>query len=203
MFLIHGSFAQLVSTTDIPSQGMFRAGLVGSSTPSTMTPSQGSFQIGTQKSTPTTQTPSQMTFAGGVKESGQISSPIQTSLNVPTQMYNISIANALKEGDALHVLVANNGTTAADLANWKLVTDNGKLTFTFPGFTLMPGTMVTIHTHKGNNTMSDLYGSNFMWNGTSEIKLLDNNGMLVYDYRIGAGPARSTIPIHYPLKEHI
>jgi hypothetical protein len=99
-----------------------------------MTPSQGSFQIGTQKSTPTTQTPSQMTFAGGVKESGQISSPIQTSGSVPTQMYNISIPNALKEGDALHVLVANNGTIAADLANWKLVTDNGKLTFTFPVF---------------------------------------------------------------------
>jgi predicted metal-dependent enzyme (double-stranded beta helix superfamily) len=104
-------------------------------------------------------------------------------------MYNnIGIANALKEGDALHVLVANNGTNAANLANWRLVTDNRNLTFTFPIFTLMPKTMVTIHTHKGNNTVSDLYGSNFMWNGTNEIKLLDANGKLVYDYRIGLHP---------------
>jgi hypothetical protein len=171
LFLIQGSFAQLVSTTDIPSQSMFRVGYFGS--------------------TPSTITPSQMTFGGGNNIAPQISSPIQTS--VPTQTHNISIANALKEGDALHVLVANNGINAIDLANWKLVTDNQNLAFTFPIFTLMPRTMVTIHTHKGNNTVSDLYGSNFMWNGTNEIKLLDNNGMLVYDYRIGAGPSGSTI----------
>jgi hypothetical protein len=53
--------------------------------------------------------------------------------------------------------------------------------------------MVTIHTHKGKNLASDLYGGNFMWNGLHEIKLFDNNGMLVYDYRIGAGPSGSTI----------
>jgi hypothetical protein len=183
MFLIHGSFAQLVSTTDIPSQSMFRAGYFGS--------------------TPSTITPSQMTFGGGNNMAPQISSPVQIGGSAPTQMHNISIANALKEGDALHVLVANNGINAIDLANWKLVTDNQNLAFTFPVFTLMPRAMVTIHTHKGNNTMSDLYGSNFMWNGTSEIKLLDNNGMLIYDYRIGAGPSRRTIPINYPLREFI
>jgi Lamin Tail Domain len=187
IFLMHGSFAQLISTTDTPSQESFQAGSNPGSTPSTMTPSQGGFEVGiSQKSTSTIQTPSQMTFAGGNNESAQISSPIQTSGSIPTQMYNISIANALKEGDALHVLVANNGTNAADLANWKLVTDNQNLTFTFPVFILMPRAMVTIHTHEGNNTVSDLHGSNFMWNGTHEIKLLDNNGMLVYDYRIGA-----------------
>ena len=51
MSLIHISFAQLVSTTDIPSQGMFRTGLTGSTTPSTMTPSQGNFQMGIPIST--------------------------------------------------------------------------------------------------------------------------------------------------------
>ena len=202
MFLIHGSFAQLMSTT--PSQGSFLASTYTGSTPSTMTPSQGNFQLGTpQQSTSAIQIPSQMTFAGGNKKSTQISSPVQIGGSAPTQTHNISVANALKEGDALHVLVANNGMNAVDLANWKLVTDNQDLTFTFPAFTLMPRTLVTIHTHKGNNTVSDLYGSNFMWNGTSEIKLFDNNGMLVYDYRIGAGPSRSKTPIHYPLKEHI
>ena len=86
-----------------------------------------------------------MTFAGGNNITTQISSPIQISGSVPTQTHNISIANALKEGDVLHVLVANNGIAAVDLANWKLVTDNQDLTFTFPAFTLMPKTMVTIH----------------------------------------------------------
>ncbi len=202
IFLIHGSFAQLMSTT--PSQGSFLASTYTGSTPSTMTPSQGNFQLGTpQPSTSAIQTPSQMTFAGGNKEPTQISSPIQIGGSVPTQLRNINIANALKEGYALHVLVANNETTAADLTNWKLVTDNQNLSFTFPVFTLMPKAVVTIHSHEGNNTASDLYGSNFMWNGTSEIKLIDNNGMLAYDYRIGAGSGRNKIPIHYPLNEYI
>ena len=128
----------------------------------------------------TTETPSQAVF--DLRNTSNRIDPTQTS--------NTTIANALKEGDALHVLVANNGTTARNLANWRLVTDNRNLTFTFPVFTLMPNTMVTIHTHKGNNTASDLYGSNFMWNGTSEIKLIDNNGLLVYDYRLGASSTK-------------
>lgn len=103
---------------------------------------------------------------------------------------NITIANALKEGTALHVLVANNGTNTSDLTNWKLVTDNNNSAFTFPSFMLKPNAIVTVHTHKGNNTATDLYGSNFMWNGTHEIKLLNNNGMLVYDYRIKAQMAK-------------
>ena len=209
MFLINCSLAQLISTTDTPYQESFLAGIQGStlstmtpyqesfqagfnfgSTPSTMTPYQGSFEAGlNQKSTSTIQTPSQMTFAGGNGKSTKITPPFipggGVPTQIPTQMYNISIANALKEGEALHVLVANNRTTAADLANWKLVTDNGNLTFTFPIYTLMPKAVVTIHAHEGNNTASDLYGSNFMWIGTHEIKLLDNNGMRIYDYLIG------------------
>ncbi len=107
------------------------------------------------------------------------------STNTAAGTTNITIVNALKEGTALHVLVANNGTTATNLTSWKLVTDNNNSTFTFPVFTLKPKAMVTIHTHNGNNTATDLYGSNFMWNGTHEIKLLNKNGMMVYDYRIG------------------
>ncbi len=121
-------------------------------------------------------------------------------LNVQAQMQptnmaagaaNVTIANALKEGTALHVLVANNGTTTEDLTGWKLVTDNGG-TFTFPAFMVKPKAIITVHTHNGNNTATDLYGSNFMWNGTHEIKLNDKNGMLVYDYRIGAQSAKDS-----------
>lgn len=103
---------------------------------------------------------------------------------------NVTIINALKEGEALHVLVANNETTAMDLTSWKLTTDNNNSTFVFPVFMLKPKAVVTIHTHKGNNTATDLYGSNFMWNGTHEIKLLDKNGTMVYDYRIGVQQAK-------------
>lgn len=113
------------------------------------------------------------------------------STNAMAGTANVTIANALKEGTALHVLVANNGTTAADLTSWKLMTDNNS-TFTFPAFMLKPNAIVTVHTHKGNNTATDLYGSNFMWNGTQEIKLLDENGMQVYDYRISAQSAKNS-----------
>ncbi len=121
------------------------------------------------------------------------------SVNVQAQMQsanagttNVTIVKALQEGTALHVLVANNDTTAVNLTNWKLMTDNNQSTFTFPVFTLNPRAVVTIHTHKGNNSATDLYGSNFMWNGTHEIKLLNMNGMQVYDYRISSQPAKNS-----------
>ncbi len=99
---------------------------------------------------------------------------------------NVTIKDALKEGDVLHVIVANNGTTAMNLTNWRLVTDNQNATFVFPVFMLKPSAVVTIHAHKNNNTATDLFGSNFLWNGTREIRLLDDSGMMVYDYHIGA-----------------
>ncbi len=104
--------------------------------------------------------------------------------------HNVTIVNALKEGTALHVLVANNATTEMNLTNWRVVTDNNNATFTFPIFMLEQGKIVTIHTHKNNNTAEDLFGSNFMWNGTNEIKLLDDHGSLVSDYHIGVSPMK-------------
>ena len=105
---------------------------------------------------------------------------------------NVTIVKALQEGTAMHVWVANNGTTASNLTSWKLVTDNNMSTFTFPVFTLNPNAVVTIHAHKGNNSATDLYGSNFMWNGTHDVKLLNMNGMQVYDYRIPSQPAKNS-----------
>ena len=105
---------------------------------------------------------------------------------------NVTIVKALQEGTAMHVWVANNGTAAANLTNWKLVTDNNMSTFTFPVFTLNPNAVVTIHAHKGNNTATDLYGSNFTWNGTHDVKLLNMSGMQVYDYRIPSQSAKNS-----------
>jgi Lamin Tail Domain len=186
MFVLHSSIAQQISTVGTPSQESFQEGIEMGETPQTMTPYQGSFQVGMQqKSTPTTETPSQTSFEVRDSQNAEITPPAQApSPSISIQTYNITIANALKEGEALHVLMANNGTAAANLANWKLVTDNQNLSYTFPIFTLMPKAIVTIHTHNGTNAVSDLYGSNFIWDGTHDIKLLDNNGMLIYDYRI-------------------
>lgn len=99
--------------------------------------------------------------------------------------YNITIADVLQEGTALHVVVANNGTTAQDLTGWQLITDNPlNSTYVFPTFALMPMSTATVHTHINNNTATDLYGSGFMWSGTNDVKLFDNGGILVYDYII-------------------
>lgn len=114
------------------------------------------------------------------------------AIKMASTKLNVTIVNALEEGEALHVLVANNETTAANLTSWRLMTDNNNSTFTFPVFTLKPKAVVTIHTHKRNNTATDLYGSNFMWNGTHEVKLFDKSGSLVYDYRIGVQPVKSS-----------
>ena len=84
------SFAQLISTTETPSQGSYEAGINLGSIPSTETPSQGSFEVGAKQMTSRSLTPSQATFA--LRNATLGGSEI-------TQMYNINIANALKEGD--------------------------------------------------------------------------------------------------------
>ena len=91
----------------------------------------------------------------------------------------MTISEVLKEGDALHVLIANNGTVAADLTGWKLTLNKGTSEYIFPNFTLNPNSMVTVHTHMNVNTAKDLYGSNFTWNGTRDVELMDTSGNMV------------------------
>ena len=98
--------------------------------------------------------------------------------------YIVTISKVLKEGDALHVLVANNGTVAADLTDWKLTLNKGVNEYIFPSFTLNPNSIVTVHTHKNLNTATDLYGSNFTWNGTRDVELIDQTGKLVSEYAL-------------------
>ena len=159
IFSMATCFAQSISTSGTPSQEGFAAGnsmVIIQATPITETPSQGEFET----------------------------SDGQTSSGSSTAEYNVTISIVIKEGDALHVTVANNGTIPADLTDWKLTLNKGANEYIFPIFTLNPNSMVTVHTHANNNTATDLYGSNFMWNGTRDVELLDPTGMLVSEYTL-------------------
>ena len=203
IFSIYGSFAQSISTTDTPSQGGFEAGVVQTTptteTPSqgafgvglnqtnsiTQTPSQGGFEAGIVQTTPTTETPSQGAFAVGSNQTtstGENSS--QASYTGSTVKNDVTVSKVLKESDALHVIVANNGTAPANLTDWKLALNNGTSTYLFPNFMLKPMATVTVHTHINANTPTDLYGSNFMWNGTRDVELIDSMGKMVSEYSL-------------------
>jgi len=87
-------------------------------------------------------------------------------------------------GDALDVVVANDGTAPASLVDWKLTLNKGASTYIFPNFALNPNTVVTIHAIAGANTATDLFGSNFSWNGTRDVELLDQTGTQVGEYTL-------------------
>jgi hypothetical protein len=200
IFSISGVFAQSVSTSDTPSQEGFAAGIVQTN-PTSDTPSQGSFRIGLNQTnpisqtpsqggfisgvvqtTPTTETPSQGAFAVGVNQTTSTGeTPSQAGA---TASNNVAIAKVLKESSALHVIVANNGTAPANLTAWKLALNNGSSTYLFPNFVLKPMATVTVHTHMNANTVTDLYGSNFTWNGTRDVELIDSMGKMVSEYSI-------------------
>lgn len=139
------------------------------------TPSQEGFVAGEAQTTPVTETPSQGGFETGDEQLGSVN---------PTAGYNLTISKVIKEGDALHVIVANNGTIPANLSAWVLNLNNGTNKYVFPNFTLNPNSIVTVHTHMNANTATDLFGSNFVWNGTRDVELIDQNGILVSEYTL-------------------
>ena len=137
------------------------------------TPYQEGFTSGVIQSTPATETAAQVGFETTDTQTG--SSKARS---------NVTISKVLKEGDALHVLVANNGTIAADLTDWKLTLNKGVSEYIFPSFVLGPDSIVTVHTHKNVNTATDLYGSNFTWNGSRDVELVDPTGKLMSEYAL-------------------
>jgi hypothetical protein len=205
IFSISGSFAQSISTTETPSQGGFEAGIVQtnptSETPSqgsfriglnqtnsvAQTPSQGGFEAGIVQTTPTSETPSQGAFAvGGNQTTSTAGTPPEASYTGSTAGNNVTISKVIKESSALHVIVANNGTAPANLTAWKLALNDGTSTYLFPNFMLQPMATVTVHTHMNANTPTDLYGSNFTWNGTRDVELIDSMGKMVSEYSLHA-----------------
>lgn len=203
IFSISGVFAQLISTSDTPSQEGFIAGIVQTN-PTSDTPSQGSFRIGLNQTNPIPQTPSQGGFISGVGQTTPTvetpsqgafevgvnqtistgETPSRASYTSSTVGYDVAISKVIKESSALHVVVANNGTAPANLTAWKLELNNGTNTYLFPTFMLQTMAAVTVHTHMNANTPTDLYGSNFTWNGTRDVELIDSMGKMVSEYSL-------------------
>jgi hypothetical protein len=172
------AFAQSMSTSGTTSQQGFADGIPAGIGQMSST-SEAPFQIGfdTANAQPTS-TSSQ----AGVKTTTTTSS--QPVSGASTAGYNVTISKALKEGDALDVVVANDGTAPASLMDWKLTLNKGVNTFTFPNFAINPNTVITIHANTSANTATDLFGSNFPWNGTRDVELLDQTGKQVSEYTL-------------------
>jgi hypothetical protein len=144
------------------------------------TPTQQTFELRGSQASLGTETPTQLAFG----LSGNQQMP-ETQANL-ISMQNVTISDIAKDGIALLIRVSNNMTTPIDLAGWKLVLNNGTAVFTFPSYTLLQNASVTVHATTGTNTQKDLFGSKFIWNGTSDIELLNDRETLVSEYRIVA-----------------
>lgn len=186
------SFAQLIDTSQTPTQSAYQAGF-NITPPGTQTPSQQAYEAGLNRPLPVTGTPSQQIYQSGLSPmpvSGTPSQQIfksnlsQPSPAEPIPAYNVAISDVLQDGNALEAWVANNGTAPVNLAGWALVLNNGSSTYAFPNFALQPTAVVAVHSRKGTNTLTDLYGSDFMWAGTRDVELVDNNGLLVSEWNI-------------------
>jgi len=185
-------------TAQTPSQEAFEVGLPstlpGPQTPTQQTyelhnhtimtgsgtPSQQVFSLRGSEATLGTETPSQLTFERPPNRSLFKKQVVKVS---PLSPNGIIISKILKEGGSLFITVANNVTNPVNLTNWKLELNNGTVGYTLPNFILQPTSLVNIHSNKGSNTTTDLFGSNFVWNGTRSVGLFDDKGNLV-SYRI-------------------
>lgn len=172
------SFAQNIGGSGTPSQGAFEVGLPNAF-PAAETPSQQAYRIGTPQNVPGTETPSQQSYQAGGNRTAQEAQPGGT-----TTTSVVSIYNAVREQDNLSVLVINSGTAPANMTGWMLALNNGTASYTFPNFALGPGAIVTVHPQMGMNNSTDLFGSNFQWNGTKDVELLDGRGMIVSKYAL-------------------
>lgn len=88
-----------------------------------------------------------------------------------------------REGE--YVLIANAGTTVADLTGWILRDGGARHNFVFPVFALAPGASVKVWTRPGANDATNLYWGNIgaIWNNSGDSATLsDAAGNLVGSY---------------------
>ena len=172
------AFAQSMSTSGTTSQQGFADGIpagIGQMSSTSEAPFQIGFETGNAQPTSTS-------FRAGDKTTTNTNS--QPVSSASTAGYNVTISKVLEVGDALDVVVANDGTAPASLMDWKLTLNKGVNTYIFPNFAINPNTVVTIHANTSANTATDLFGSNFSWNGTRDVELLDQTGMQVSEYTL-------------------
>jgi competence protein ComEC len=83
-----------------------------------------------------------------------------------------------------YVCFTNGGVSSQDMTDWE-VQDEVAHTYTFPAFTLGPGSTVKLHTGSGSNTATDLYWNrgSWVWNNDHDtVYLYDNAESLVDSY---------------------
>lgn len=82
------------------------------------------------------------------------------------------------------VEIANVGTGSMNITGWTL-TNMENQTFSFPAdFTLNAGSIVKVHTGKGDNTAADLFNSTLVWNKKDDTATLkDTTGKIVSEYK--------------------
>lgn len=82
------------------------------------------------------------------------------------------------------VEIANEGTGSMNLTGWMLINMENQ-SYSFPAnFALKAGTIVRVHTGKGNNTAADLFNSTLLWNEEGDIAtLMDATGKIVSEYK--------------------
>ena len=83
-----------------------------------------------------------------------------------------------------YVQIHNQGASAANMTNWTLC-DLANHCYTFPAFSLNPGSAVKVWTKEGTNTATNLYwgSGSAIWNNTGDTATLrDNIGILVDQY---------------------
>ena len=92
-----------------------------------------------------------------------------------------------------YVQIENNGGTAQDMTGWVLG-DIANHDYTFPAFTLQPGTAVKVWTSSGANTSTDLYwGSGAaIWNNSGDTATLKDSGGQTVDSCVYSGGGTST-----------
>ena len=76
------------------------------------------------------------------------------------------------------VVIANTGLADQDMTSWTLENEvSGTDTFTFPGFTLLEGTSVRVHSISGLDDADDLYwDGGDHWDTLDSIVLKDDSG---------------------------
>lgn len=81
-----------------------------------------------------------------------------------------------------YIVFENTGDQPLELSNWS-ISDEAGHTYTFPsGFTLAPGSQVTLHTGSGTDSSSDRYwgSGSAIWNNAGDtIIVADDSGTVV------------------------
>jgi hypothetical protein len=119
-----------------------------------------------------------------IAANGGVTVQNNASSNVATNMTSeISISSVNYTAEDQWVEISNNGSSDVALTDWKLINMMKAKTYPFPtGFSLMPSTLVKVHSVQGTDTSTDLYNSKLVWDKADTVILKDASGKIVSSY---------------------